>query len=179
MIAFFMIYKRCGGVKLSRVYHTLEPWFADDSRVLILGTIPSVRSRELGCYYGHPQNRFWKTLASLFEEPIPYGAEACRAFAFRHRLALWDVLASCDIKGSQDASIENEQPNDLMRILEKSPIELIITTGTRSKTLYDCYWKGKIDLPVAMLPSTSPANRRWAPDDVLIESYRIIRDTVK
>ncbi len=163
---------------MPRVYHTLEPWFTNDSRVLILGTIPSVKSREYGCYYGHPQNRFWKTLAALFDEPIPHGAEECRDFAFRHHLALWDVLASCDIKGSEDASITDEYPNDLTYILENASIELIVTTGSASKRLLDRYWQHKLPLPVVMLPSTSPANRRWAPDDVLIESYRIIPDTV-
>ena len=163
---------------MPRVYHTLEPWFTDESRVLILGTIPSVKSREYGCYYGHPQNRFWSTLATLFGESTPHGTEECRAFAFRHHLALWDVLASCDIRGSEDASIANEYPNDLTYILKKSPIELIVTTGTRSKSLYDRYWKDKIDLPVVMLPSTSPANRRWAPDNALIETYRVIYNTI-
>ncbi len=164
---------------MSLVYHTLEPWFDENSRVLILGTIPSVKSREYNCYYGHPQNRFWKTLAAIFGESLPHGAEECRAFAHRHNIALWDVLASCDIKASEDASICNEQPNDLMYILNRAPIELIVTTGTKSKLLFDRYWGHCIDIPVVMLPSTSPANRRWAPEDVLIRAYSIIKDTVE
>lgn len=163
---------------MSVVYHTLEPWFSDNSRVLILGTIPSVKSREYGCYYGHPQNRFWKTLATLFSESHPNGPEACRAFALRHQLALWDVLASCEIKGSQDASIADEKPNDLTRILNHSPIELIVTTGAKSKQLFDRFWGDIIEIPVVSLPSTSPANRRWASDDRLLDAYRVIADTI-
>ena len=110
---------------MSTVFHTLDPWFDSQSSVLILGTMPSVKSREYGCYYGHPQNRFWKTIASVLNTDIPVGSEECYRYALEHHLALWDILASCEMKGSEDASIRNEKPNDLTRILNVSPINRV------------------------------------------------------
>lgn len=118
---------------LERVDHTLLPWADDESRVLILGTMPSPKSRARGMYYGHPQNRFWPTLATLWQEPRPESPEAARDFAARHHIALWDVLASCAIDGAADSSIADPVPNDVPALLTRYPnIQHIVTTGKKS-----------------------------------------------
>lgn len=160
------------------VFHTLQPWFDNTSQVLILGTVPSVKSRESGSYYGHPQNRFWKTLAAVFEEVCPQGVEERMAFVKRHRIALWDVLASCEICGSEDASITSAVPNDLSLICENAPIKAIFTTGKKAKSLYDEMIFPNNGREAIALPSTSPANRRWASDESLVDAYRVIRDVI-
>ena len=118
---------------LERVDHTLLPWADDESRVLVLGTMPSPKSRARGMYYGHPQNRFWPTLATLWQEPRPESPEAARDFAARHHIALWDVLASCAIDGAADSSIADPVPNDVPALLARYPnIRHIVTTGKKS-----------------------------------------------
>ncbi len=161
------------------VYHTLQPWFDGDARVLILGTVPSVKSRECGSYYGHPQNRFWKTLSAVFEEPCPQTVDERKAFVKRHHLALWDVLASCEIRGSEDASITAAVANDLSLICDNAPIKAIFTTGQKAKVLYDDMILPKSGRAAISLPSTSPANRRWASDQRLLDAYRVIREVVE
>ncbi len=163
---------------MSRVFHTLEPWFDSDSRVLILGTMPSPKSREYNCYYGHPQNRFWKTLSAVFEEEIAQDALSRREFVLRHHIALWDVLQSCEIKGAEDASISKEIPNDLSRILRSAPIGAVFTTGVKAKLLYDRLLLPQCGMQAIALPSTSPANRRWGTEEALFNAYRIIRQYV-
>jgi len=160
---------------VERVYHTLEPWFDASSRVLMLGSMPSPKSREYGCYYGHPQNRFWTTLSAVFEEPIPPSAQERRLFVLRHHIALWDVLESCEIRGAQDASICAETPNDLSRILEVAPIQAIFTTGTKAKQLYDRLLLPQYHMEAIALPSTSPANRRWGTAQRLLSAYANIK----
>lgn len=122
---------------LERVDHTLLPWADDKSRVLVLGTMPSPKSRARGMYYGHPQNRFWPTLATLWQEPRPESPEAARDFAARHHIALWDVLASCAIDGAADSSIADPVPNDVPALLTRYPnIQHIVTTGKKAADLY-------------------------------------------
>lgn len=146
--------------QITKVVHTIEPVFNEHSRVLLLGTMPSPKSREVGFYYGHPQNRFWKVLAILFDEPIPETIEEKRDLCLRHNIALWDVLSSCTIKGASDASITDAQPNDLSQILQKAPIEALFTTGTKAGQLYHKLCEPSIKIPCTVLPSTSPANSR-------------------
>jgi len=157
------------------VEHTLDPWFDEQSRILILGTIPSPKSREYGCYYGHPQNRFWKTLAAVYGEDVPDTVDLRRRFVFKHHIALWDVLASCDIRGAEDASISSPVPNDISSLLRNSHIRHIFTTGQKAKTLYDKLVRISTGIDAVALPSTSPANRRWCSDEDLIKAYNVLR----
>ena len=158
------------------VYHTLTPWYDENARVLILGTIPSVKSRECGCYYGHPQNRFWTTMSTVFDEVISNSAEGRRAFCKKHHIALWDVLASCDIQGSQDMSIRNPIPNDIALLISQTHITTVFTTGKKAAQLYDRYVFPKTHIQAITLPSTSPANRRWFTQEQLTVLYAVIRD---
>ena len=146
-----------------RVYHTLEPVFDAHSRILILGTMPSPKSREAQFYYAHPQNRFWPTLAKLFDEPLPPTSDARRELALRHGIALWDVLQSCEIEGASDASIRDAVPNELSAVLDNAPIQAVFTTGRRAYELYNRLCLHKMtELECICLPSTSPANRRFS-----------------
>ena len=125
------------GAAAARVAHTLGPIFDERSRVLVLGTMPSPRSREVGFYYGHPQNRFWRVMERLhgLRDHELIDNDARRAFLLAHRIALWDVLAACNIAGASDASIANPEPNDLARILDAAPIETVCTTGSKAAQL--------------------------------------------
>ncbi len=140
------------------VVHPLEPIFGENSRVLILGTMPSPKSREACFYYAHPQNRFWRVLAALFGERVPTENPARRDFILKHRLALWDVLHSCEISGASDATIKNPVPNDLSLVLQNAPIRAIFCTGTKSWTLYRRLIEPTARQSAFRLPSTSPAN---------------------
>ena len=146
------------------VCHPIPPVFDEHSRVLILGSFPSVRSREEGFFYGHPQNRFWRTLASVFEDATPSTVVEKRAFLLRHRVALWDVIASCEIIGSSDASIRNAVPNEIETILAKAPIARIYTNGGTAHRLYCRYLEPRTGREATCLPSTSPANAAWTQD---------------
>ena len=121
---------------IERVIHEIPPIFNEYSRVLILGTFPSPKSREFGFFYGHPQNRFWRILAALFDEPLPETIDEKKDLLLRHNIALCDVIAQCTIEGASDASIRNVQPNNLSRILDAAPIQAIFTTGTKAGELY-------------------------------------------
>ncbi|MDO4280213.1 MAG: DNA-deoxyinosine glycosylase [Peptococcaceae bacterium] len=159
-----------------RVAHTLAPWADDESRVLILGTMPSPKSRARGMYYGHPQNRFWRTLAALWQEEAPAGPEAAREFALRHHIALWDVLASCDIDGAADASISAPVANDIAAFLDAHPtIHTIFTTGKKADALYRQLVLPQTRRTPQNLPSSSAANRGWWPDEKLAGAYAIVR----
>ncbi len=163
----------------THIIHPLEPVFDERSRVLILGTMPSPKSREIGFYYGHPQNRFWKVLAALFEKPEPFGNDDRTAFLLEHRIALWDVLASCDIAGASDSSIENPVPNDLSRISSEASLASVFTTGAKASALYRRFCLKMLpNVPHTSLPSTSPANARMRLDD-LIDAYRPIRNVLE
>ncbi|MBO4872162.1 MAG: DNA-deoxyinosine glycosylase [Lachnospiraceae bacterium] len=140
------------------IIHPIPPLFDADSRVLILGSFPSVKSREAGFFYGHPQNRFWKVTAALFGEPVPQSIPKKRAFLKRNHLAVWDVIRSCEITGSSDASIKNVTPNDLSVILNAADIRQIFVNGRTAEKYYRRYTEPLIGRPCVCLPSTSPAN---------------------
>lgn len=142
--------------------HPFEPVYDGTSQILILGSFPSVRSREEGFYYGHPRNRFWPLLALCLEEELPRSTEEKRAMLLRHQIALWDVLASCQIAGSSDSSIRSAVPNDLPRILKAAPIEKILCNGAAAAKLYLRYGSKNTALTPVALPSTSPANAAWS-----------------
>lgn len=160
-----------------RVDHILDPVYDERSEVLVLGTMPSPMSREVGFYYGHPQNRFWRVLAALFDEPVPETNEERVDLLLRHHIALWDVLASCDIEGASDASIANAVPNDLSRVLGKAPIKQVFCTGTTAARLYEKLCEKVTGVAAVKLPSTSPANAAWSLDR-LVEAYRPVAETV-
>ncbi|MGN1119987.1 MAG: DNA-deoxyinosine glycosylase [Oscillospiraceae bacterium] len=153
------------------VEHEFPPVYNRHSRMLILGTIPSPKSRERGFYYMHPQNRFWKTLCAVLGEDIPDSVEGRRQLCLRHKIALWDVLASCEISGAEDSSIKSAVPNDLTRVFSCADIRAVFTTGKKAQALYERFFP---EFPRAVcLPSTSPANRRVS-DSELLEQYRVI-----
>lgn len=160
--------------KATTVCHPLDPVFDKDSRVLVLGTMPSPKSRETGFYYNHPQNRFWKVMAALFDEPIPETNEEKRGLALRHGIALWDVLAQCTIEGASDGSIADCVPNNIGSLLAKAPIKAIFCTGAKAAELYAKYCEPQTEIPATRLPSTSPANAAVSLEQ-LIEAYQPIR----
>ena len=147
-------------MELVQVVHDFDPIFNKESRVLMLGTMPSPKSRETGFYYGHPRNRFWKVLADVCREEQPQTREDKIAFALRNHIAVWDVLAGCEIRGADDSSIRNPVANDMSRILDAADIKAIFTTGTKAAQLYKRYCYPKTGIEAAVLPSTSPANCR-------------------
>ncbi|MBP5465263.1 MAG: DNA-deoxyinosine glycosylase [Treponema sp.] len=141
--------------------HPIAPVYDGRSRILILGSFPSARSRETGFFYGHPQNRFWKLLAFLYGQNIPANIEEKRAFLLSNRIALWDVIASCEIEGSSDASISAVTANDLSPLLQAASIEKIFTNGKKADALYSKYIYPQTQRQTICLPSTSPANASW------------------
>ena len=155
--------------------HTIPPVYDENSRILILGSFPSVRSREAEFFYAHPQNRFYRVLAALFEEEVPESTELRRAFLIRRRIAVWDVIRSCEIVGSSDASIRCIEVNDIRPILEKANIERIFVNGKTAEKLYNRHIEPAIGIGALALPSTSPANAAWSMER-LIEAWRIILD---
>lgn len=152
------------------VVHPLEPLFDERSRVLMLGSLPSPKSRERQFYYGNPQNRFWPVMAEVLQEELPESNEERAAMLLRHGVALWDVVARCEIAGASDASIRNPVPNDLDRILAVAPIQAIYATGSTAGTLYRRLIEPQLGRPITVLPSTSPANARWRVP-ALVEAY--------
>ena len=141
--------------------HPFPPLYDKDSQVLILGSFPSVKSREQMFFYGHPQNRFWKVIAGVFQEKTPETIEEKKYFVLSHHLALWDVIAECDIVGSSDSSIRNVKANDLSEILENAPIKKIIVNGKTAEKLYKKYIEPVTGITAVVMPSTSPANAAW------------------
>ncbi len=144
------------------VQHTFPPVYDAHSEVLILGSLPSVKSREIQFYYGHPQNRFWKVLALVTEQEVPETVEGKKEFLLQNRIALWDVIAQCDIVGSSDSSIRNVIPNDLGRILGEAPIRQIYANGGKAYELYMKYTYPVCRREAVKLPSTSPANAAFS-----------------
>lgn len=159
----------------NQISHPLTPIFNAESRILILGTMPSPASRKNGFYYGHPQNRFWHVLSAVFEKPMPLTNDEKREFVRAHKIALWDVLASCSITGAADSSIQNPIPNDFSYILAQTKIERIYTTGKKAYTLYTQLCEATTMIPAIVLPSTSPANRAHGPLEKLISDYAVLR----
>ena len=157
-------------MEYEHIVHSFEPIFDSASQILILGTLPSVKSRETNFYYGHKQNRFWKVLAALFQEPIPETIDEKKHLLLRHHIAIWDVIQSCDIKGSSDSSIRNVEPNDFSKILEQSEIQAIFANGQTAGKLYHKYVEERTGICAVTLPSTSPANAAWSLNQ-LVDSY--------
>ena len=150
-----------------QLVHPFPPTWDEHSEILILGSFPSVKSREMAYFYGHPQNRFWRLIAALYGDDTPQTVEERRAFLLRHHIALWDVIASCTIVGSSDSSIRDAVPNDIRPILAGAPIREIYTNGQTSFRLYRKYLLPEIGREAVCLPSTSPANAAWSFDRLL------------
>ena len=149
--------------EISRQTHEFAPVYDERSRILILGTFPSVKSREQHFYYGHPQNRFWKVLASLTQWPqIPQTIAEKKQMLLKNEIAIWDVIQSCDIAGSSDSSIKNVVPSDIGSILKNSGIARIYANGNMAKKLYEKYILPETGVPIIGLPSTSPANAAYS-----------------
>lgn len=165
-------------MEYTRVTHNFQPLFAPDSRVLILGSIPSPKSREQAFFYGHPQNRFWPVLAAVFGEEAPRTIEQKRSLALRHHIAMWDTLAACEIRGASDTSIRNPEPNDLPWLIAQTQVKAIFCTGATSHKYYRKLCQDKTGIEAVCLPSTSPANAAWSKER-LIEAYRVIAQVVE
>ena len=150
---------------MEHIIHSIEPVFDAESRVLILGTMPSPKSREVQFYYGHPQNRFWPMLAAVTGEPVPDWAdiEAKKRIILRHGLAVWDTIGACDIRGASDASIRNAVPNDVAALIRQLGVQAVFCNGAASGRIYAKYAEPLTHLPAVVLPSTSPANAAWSP----------------
>jgi len=144
------------------VVHTFGPLYNEDSGILILGSIPSPASREVGFYYGHPRNRFWQMLAELYGMPLPESIEEKKALVLSHGLAMWDVIEECDIIGASDSSVKNALPTDIPSLLSKTQIRTILCNGALSKKIYDQYQLPRTGIPAQKMPSTSPANAAWS-----------------
>lgn len=157
-----------------RIVHPIPPLYDSQSRILILGSFPSVKSREAMFFYGHPQNRFWPLTARLFGEDIPTNIEEKKALALRHHIALWDSIHSCTIVGSSDSSVRDVVPNDLSVILDNSRVERIFCNGALSHKMYMKYIFPSTGIEAVKLPSTSPANASFGMDR-LIEEWEIIK----
>ena len=151
------------------ITHSFAPVFDKNSRILILGSLPSVKSREEGFYYGHPRNRFWRVLAEITGEELPQGIEEKKALLWKHGIAIWDVIASCDIIGSSDSSIKNVEPVDIMKVMEQCHIEGIFTNGRMAGKLYRKYLQPVTEMAGVELPSTSPANASWSLESLVKE----------
>ena len=144
--------------------HPIPPVCGEDAEILILGSFPSVKSREQGFFYGHQQNRFWKMLAAVLDEPLPQTVTEKKAMLIRNRIALWDVIASCEITGSSDASIRDVTPNDIRALLERAKIRRILCNGNTAFRLYRKYILPQTGREALRLPSTSPANAACGPE---------------
>ena len=168
-------YRQNGKTGMIMVVHPIEPVCFADARILILGSFPSVKSRESGFYYGHPQNRFWRVLAVVLDAETPVSVEEKIRLLRSHQIALWDVLARCEISGSEDASIKNEAPNDLERIFAKAGIQRVFTNGKTAHALYKKYMLPRWGIEDTCLPSTSPANAAWR-QDRLIDAWKVIKE---
>lgn len=159
--------------KHQTIIHPLKPLYRDDSRILILGSFPSVKTREYGFFYGHPQNRFWPLMEALFEEDLSTDIEERRDFLLSHHLAVYDSIYQCDIIGSSDASIKNVIPADLKSIFATADIRQVFCNGGTSYKYYKKYHAKKSGIPGIQLPSTSPANARYRLDD-LVKEWEVI-----
>ena len=156
------------------IIHPIPPLFDKNSRILILGSFPSVKSREAGFFYGHPQNRFWKVISAVYNEKTPESITDKRSFLLRNHIAVWDVIRSCEITGSSDASIKNVIPNDLRIILDAADIEAIYVNGRTAEKYYKKYTETILGRKAVCLPSTSPANAAWN-EERLTDAWNCIR----
>lgn len=161
-------------MEYSHIVHPFPPLYDEESKILILGSFPSVKSREQRFFYGHPQNRFWKVMAAILNDPVPVTIEEKQAMLHRNHVALWDVIGSCDIKGSSDSSIRNALPTDLNHIIEESRISRVFCNGKTSGQMYSRYQEKRTGISAEVLPSTSPANAAWTLDKLTKEWKRVI-----
>lgn len=155
--------------------HTIPPVFDENSKILILGSFPSLKSRERGFFYAHPQNRFWHVLAYVFERPLPESTEEKKELLLSCNVALWDVIQSCNIEKSKDSSIRNVIPNDIEKILKATDIQQVFAGGQTAGALYNKYIYPKTLREIEILPSTSSANGRYSLER-LCEEWKIIRN---
>ncbi|MCR5041433.1 MAG: DNA-deoxyinosine glycosylase [Clostridia bacterium] len=156
------------------IVHPIPPVYDADSSVLILGSFPSVKSRETAFFYGHGQNRFWRVVAAVFGEKVPESVDEKKAMLLKNGIAVWDVIRSCEISGSADSSIRNVVPNDVGLILRASRVSRIFTNGKKADELYRKYLEAETGVKAVCLPSTSPANAAWSLDR-LTERWRAIK----
>lgn len=154
--------------------HPIPPLYSASSSVLILGSFPSVKSREQEFFYGHPQNRFWRVIAAVYGTSVPTAAEEKKKLILSNGLALWDVIAECEIEGSSDSSISAVKPNDISIILNNCPVKRIFVNGKTAEKYYIKYIQPKIGLKAVCLPSTSPANAAWS-FERLCEAWKVIK----
>ena len=158
---------------LQHIEHGIPPVFDERSEVLVLGTMPSPKSREAAFFYGHPQNRFWRVVSGVLGVPCPKMVEEKRSMLLANRIALWDVIASCCIEGSSDSSIRDVVPTDLGVILRAAKIDAVFCNGQTAYRLYERYQLAQTGLPAKVLPSTSPANAAYSVER-LTESWRVL-----
>ena len=156
------------------IEHPFPPLYNKDSKILILGSFPSEKSREQMFFYAHPQNRFWRVIASVFECDVPETIEEKKRVLLENNIALWDVIASCEITGSSDNSIKNVKVNDLSKILEEADIKKIFVNGRTAEKYFKKYIKAQINTDAVCLPSTSPANAAWTIDK-LTQKWKVIK----
>ena len=156
---------------MTRVTHPFEPLFDEDSQILILGSFPSMVSREVNFYYGHKSNRFWKVMALVLDHPFVETVEEKKKMLLEHRIALWDVIESCQIKASSDSSIKDVKVNDINSIITKSKIDRIACNGDKAYKLYERYIYPNIGIKAIRLPSTSSANASYSLER-LVEEYK-------
>lgn len=149
-------------MEYEQVYHNFGPLYDTRAKVLILGSMPSPASRQAQFFYGHPQNRFWPVLAAVLGEPVPETTEQKRAMALHHGIALWDALASCEIRGASDAAIRNPVGNDIAGLVKKTGIRAVFCTGAAAHKWYTKLCQPAAGLAAMKLPSTSPANAAWS-----------------
>ncbi len=154
--------------------HPFPPLYDKNSKILILGSFPSVKSREQNFFYGHPQNRFWKVVSATMDTETPKTIKEKKAFLLSSNIALWDVIASCEITGSSDSSIKNVVANDLTEILQNADIKQIFVNGKTAEKYYNKYLRDTIGKEAVCLPSTSPANAGWSLEK-LIEVWGVIK----
>ena len=155
------------------IYHTINPVYNKNSKILILGSFPSVKSREQGFFYGHPQNRFWKVVAAVYGSQVPVTIEEKRSSLLQHGIAVWDVIQSCEIVGSSDSSIRDVVANDLSVILDAADIRQIFVNGRKAEELYKKYIGPQIGRDAVCLPSTSPANATWSVERLVAEWKKV------
>lgn len=155
------------------ITHPIPPEYDCNSNILILGSFPSVKSREIGFFYGHKQNRFWKVLATVFDADTPSTVSEKKDFLHTHHIALWDVLYSCDIKGSSDSSIKNAIPNDIRIILDSCNIKTVFVNGKTALKYYNKYIYPNIKIPAVYLPSTSAANASYSFEKLVFDWGKI------
>lgn len=157
--------------------HPIPPVYDSSSRILILGSFPSVKSREAQFFYGHPQNRFWKVLSGIFECECPNTVDEKKKLLIDNHIALWDTIKSCDIIGSSDSSIKNVVPNDFSEIFNTAGIAAVYANGAASYNLYKKYCEAKSGRAITKLPSTSPANAVYSLER-LIREWSVIKENI-